>query len=76
MEESFSREEEARIQAGINAATNETEKQILINQAIEKGLNEQTKLRQKAEDEEERIQKGEGKAEQSSVVPHFLLLPV
>jgi len=57
LEESFSREEEARIQAGINAATNETEKQILINQAIEKGLNEQTKLRQKAADDEVRIQK-------------------
>jgi len=57
LEESFSREEEARIQAGINAATNETEKQILINQAIETGLNEQTKLRQKAADDEVRIQK-------------------
>jgi len=38
LEESFSREEEARIQAGINAATNETEKQILINQADRKSV--------------------------------------
>lgn len=52
----FTREEEARIQAGINAAKTEEERQTLINKAVADGESRKLELLQRAADQRERIE--------------------
>lgn len=56
LQDYFTREEEARIQAGINAADNEVEKQILINQAMAQGQAKRLAMLQKQKEDEIRLE--------------------
>lgn len=57
LEDAFTREEEARIQAGINAAKNEEEKQKLIAEAEARGLDNRLRLKAKAIEDEKKLEK-------------------
>lgn len=71
LQDYFSREEEARIQAAINAAKNEEEKQKLIAQAESQGYQNRLKIRAKQKADEEKLEKIKNQAILDSTAGFF-----